>query len=719
MFFSSEGEYIPSQQASDGHTHIGSAQGIFSPELHWQIIEQSCDCIQLLDLDGHLLYMNRGGQQSMEIDNFSTFQLADWLLFWSGEALQHAQDALILARMGKEGTFEGESLTARGTLKWWDVTVRPVLNTEGQVSHILVTERDSTEHKRIQLACAEQTRLGKLNLAVSVALNQHADMQQMLTGCTQALIEHLDAASARIWVLDETQKILELQASSGLSTNLDEDRGRIPLGSFEIGRIALSRERHLTNHVQGDEQIPAQEWARRAGMVSFAGYPLLLEEKVVGVMALFARKPLSSATLAAMASIANAIASGIERKRVDEERIRYLFAVQEAAAQAQHERTRLTAILENHTDAFMIFDDQWRYTYINPPARAYTGKSWQSLLGKSVWEEFPALVGSLYEEQYRLAVSTQQPVSFELFSDVLDAWFEIHAYPIPGGLVVYFRNISESKQAEAERTQLWEEAKEARSLAEVALQARNDFLSSVSHDLKTPLTVIRGTAQIIQRRLRQAVQADPSWTLERLKVIEASTGKMYGMIEDVLTLAQLKAGQQLELDLRPLFLFTLIKRVVSEQQETTNRHRLYLSTVSENLQVRGDPLRLDRVVTNLLANAIKYSPDGGSITLDITSEEEHDQQWIAIRIQDEGVGIPEADLPSIFDPFYRATNVRGQIPGTGVGLASAAQVVREHGGTISITSQEGQGSSVLVRLPAIVEQGNPSPERETEENKHI
>ncbi|HEY0754446.1 MAG TPA: ATP-binding protein [Ktedonobacteraceae bacterium] len=581
MFFSSQEESFPSQQILEESTDSNAAYGILPSGLHWQIIEQSHDCIKLLDLDGHLLYMNQGGQQIMEIDDFSVCRLSEWQSFWSGEALQSVQNALALACRGVGGTFEGEALTAKGTPRWWEVSLSPVFNTEGKVSYILVTSRDVSERRRAQLALADQARLGALNLAVSMALTQHMDLLQMLMGCTQALVKYLDAAFARIWVLDEAQETLELRASSGLYTHLDGGHARVPLGAFKIGRIAQKREPHLTNSVLGDEQVPEQEWARREGMISFAGYPLLVEERLVGVMALFARKPLSAATLDAMASIANAVALGIEHKQLEEERIHLL-----------------------------------------------------------------------------------------------------------------------------------ETAEQARGQAEAALQIRNDFLSSVSHDLKTPLTAIKGIVQIIQRRLQQAARVDASWTLERLKVIESSTTKMHGMVEDILTIAQLKAGQDLNLDRRLLSLFPIVERVLSEQQQTARRHHLRLSTFSEDLPVYGDAIRLDRVVTNLLANAIKYSPEGGSISLDITSEEEDTLLWIAMRIQDEGVGIPAADLPFLFDPFFRASNVRGQIPGTGVGLASVAQVIREHGGTISITSQEGHGSCVLVRLPAIVKQNKPSLEHE-------
>lgn len=115
--------------------------------------------------------------------------------------------------------------------------------------------------------------------------------------------------------------------------------------------------------------------------------------------------------------------------------------------------------------------------------------------------------------------------------------------------------------------------------------------------------------------------------------------------------------------------------------------------------VIGDVVRLDRMLTNLLANAIKYSPGGGQITVELAYEEEQACPWIVLRIRDQGVGIPTSDLPHIFDPFYRASNVSGHIQGTGVGLASVSQVITRQGGTISVSSVEGQGSTFVVRLP--------------------
>jgi stage II sporulation SpoE-like protein/GAF domain-containing protein len=131
------------------------------------------------------------------------------------------------------------------------------------------------------------------------------------------MVLHLGGALARIWTLDEAGDVLELQASAGLYTHTDGAHRRVPVGQYKIGRIAQERQPHLTNDVLHDPGVHDREWARREGLVAFAGYPLLVEDRLVGVMAMFARHPLSPATLEAMGSVANGIAVGVERKRAD------------------------------------------------------------------------------------------------------------------------------------------------------------------------------------------------------------------------------------------------------------------------------------------------------------------------------------------------------------------------------------------------------------------
>ena len=120
---------------------------------------------------------------------------------------------------------------------------------------------------------------------------------------------------------------------------------------------------------------------------------------------------------------------------------------------------------------------------------------------------------------------------------------------------------------------------------------------------------------------------------------------------------------------------------------------------------RWDAVRLERVLSNLLSNAIKYSPDGGAITVAVMRErdEANSQSWACVSVQDEGIGIPAADLPTLFERFRRGSNVPRNIPGTGIGLASAKHIIEQHDGTLAVESQTGKGTRVSVRLPVVAE----------------
>jgi PAS domain S-box-containing protein len=179
----------------------------------------------------------------------------------------------------------------------------------------------ATEIVERQLAEAElqeRSRQAALGADVGFALTQEGTLRQILQRCTAALVNHLDAAFARIWVLNPEDNCLELQASAGMYTHLDGAHSRIRVGDYKIGRIAQKGKPHLSNQVFDDPQISDPEWAKQEGMVAFAGYPLIVEQQVVGVMAIFACFQLSEVTLNAMAAVADQIAIGINRKLAEE-----------------------------------------------------------------------------------------------------------------------------------------------------------------------------------------------------------------------------------------------------------------------------------------------------------------------------------------------------------------------------------------------------------------
>ncbi|MDQ3062403.1 MAG: ATP-binding protein, partial [Acidobacteriota bacterium] len=195
--------------------------------------------------------------------------------------------------------------------------------------------RDITRRKQYERALLEREHLALLNSDVSHALIQNDSLQDILNNCTEAVVKHLDAAFARIWTLNKKENVLELQASSGIYTHLDGEHSRVPVGKFKIGLIAEERKPHLTNSVVGDGRVADQDWAKREGMVAFAGYPLIVEERLVGVIGMFARQPLAEKSLEVLTSVSNAIALGIERKQTEAERERLLISEQQARENAE------------------------------------------------------------------------------------------------------------------------------------------------------------------------------------------------------------------------------------------------------------------------------------------------------------------------------------------------------------------------------------------------
>ncbi len=175
--------------------------------------------------------------------------------------------------------------------------------------------REIAEREQAERGITDRTLLAQFAADVGAALTRGRDLRGMLQECCEIMVQRLDAAFARIWILDDADQTLHLQASAGMYTHLDGKHSRIPIGELKVGLIAQERKAHLTNTVIGDSRIGDQEWAKREGMAAFAGYPLLIGEKVIGVMALFARQPLSVLVTDAMASVADMLALGIERQR--------------------------------------------------------------------------------------------------------------------------------------------------------------------------------------------------------------------------------------------------------------------------------------------------------------------------------------------------------------------------------------------------------------------
>jgi len=245
---------------------------------------------------------------------------------------------------------------------------------------------------------------------------------------------------------------------------------------------------------------------------------------------------------------------------------------------------------------------------------------------------------------------------------------------------------------------LSDEAARARAREE-ADRLKDEFLAAISHDLKNPLAAVRAVAQVLERRLQRDATIEPERLATALTNITLSTVQMASMVDQLLDYARLQMDRPLDLDRQPTDLVALARQTVSSYAGTSERHELRFETQAAAITGQWDRARLERALQNLIGNAVKYSPQGGQIVVRAWTEMEAGRLWGLLSVADQGLGVPAADLPRLFERFHRGVNVAGRIGGTGIGLATVRQIVEQHGGQVSVSSTEGQGSTFTVRLP--------------------
>ncbi|MET0646609.1 MAG: PAS domain S-box protein [Pyrinomonadaceae bacterium] len=242
-----------------------------------------------------------------------------WLTIVHPEDRERAAAEARAKFQGSGGVSEFRWVRKDGRVIHVEARSVPVRDGQGRAVGMRGVTMDISSRRTAEAELARRVQQAALGAEVGAALAEGGvPLRQGLQRCAEAVVKHLDAAFARVWTIERGSDVLELQASAGLYTHTDGPHGRVPVGKFKIGLIAAERRPHLTNSVVGDARVGDQEWARREGMVAFAGYPLLVEDRLAGVLALFARKALPADTLEALASVANIIAQGIERRRAEE-----------------------------------------------------------------------------------------------------------------------------------------------------------------------------------------------------------------------------------------------------------------------------------------------------------------------------------------------------------------------------------------------------------------
>ena len=360
----------------------------------------------------------------------------------------------------------------------------------------------------------------------------------------------------------------------------------------------------------------------------------------------------------------------------------------EAFEAERRERERSDSIVESITDGFVTFDGDLRFTYVNARAAAMFGTRGEELLGRDV-ASLPRGNASPFVRLVRDVIDTRQPQSMEGFGTIVGRWLDLRAYPAEdGGAVAYFQDITDRRAQQEERTRLLEEAQAANA-------AKTEFLRTVSHELRQPLNAIGGLLQLWELGLRGELSEQQLQDLERIK---RNQRQLSSLIEDLLSFARLEAGK-LEVDLVPVPVLAVCENLTSaitiDLEAKGIEYQCNLADPS--LAVVGDADRIHQVMINLVTNAIRAMPDGGRIVIACSVSGDN----VQVAVEDTGPGIPADKLEAIFVPFVQVGRALNQPrEGAGLGLSISRGLVEAMGGTLTVASTPGVGSTFTVSLKA-------------------
>jgi len=509
---------------------------------------------------------------------------------------------------------------------------------------------------------------------------------------TQEALEQLLARVADVLAVDNAALLLLTEDRGSLAVYLargpeHEQVGAtlVPLGHGIAGRIAASRQPLVVDDVSSADvsNVHLLDTVR-----SLAGVPVLVQDRLVGVLHVDSALPrhFTAADVEVLRLVAERIGLVVDNGRLYAEE-------QQRSTDLAVERDLLQRILDVLPEAVIIYDADSRVTLMNRLAEEHLGPD---TLGKqranhevevSRPDGSPLALDEMPTQRALHAGETSRGVRLLLRTGPAEADLPIleSCTPLrdPEGAIIgaaaVFQDISSIVQLERQRDRM---------------------LSMVTHDLRNPLTSVNGMSQLLRLQVSKHVEEPARERITQgLKTIEAAAGRMMTQISDLLDHTRAQAGRALDLALETTDIVGLVRSVLEDQQHATDLHVLELRCAEERLTAGVDRRRLERAVTNLVVNAIKYSPQGGPVVVTVAQAAGPDGPWVSIEVADSGVGIPTADLPHMFEEYYRASNVIGTIPGNGIGLAGVRHVAKSHGGTVTLSSAEGVGTTVTVRLP--------------------
>ena len=345
--------------------------------------------------------------------------------------------------------------------------------------------------------------------------------------------------------------------------------------------------------------------------------------------------------------------------------------LEDTISEAENERNKLSTLFLHMTDGVIAFSAAGAVIHYNPAAVQMLNRK----LDETV--TFDALFSS--EAELDTLLTLKRPQYVEAQKTVGERELELFMAPFSsnqtqGGVLVVIHDVTEQRKSE---------------------QSRREFVANVSHELRTPLTNIKSYAETI---VDTGDELPPELRQSFMNVIIGEADRMTRIVQDLLTLSKIDYGK-MEMNISR---FSFLKAVQNVYQaallnaQQNHGHTLTLTADGEIPDVSGDRERIEQVIMNIVSNSIKYTPDGGKIEMHVGTAGKN----VFVRIQDNGIGIPEKDLPHLFDRFYRVDKARSrESGGTGLGLSIAREILNQHKGDITIDSVYGQGTSVTITLP--------------------
>jgi PAS domain S-box-containing protein len=347
------------------------------------------------------------------------------------------------------------------------------------------------------------------------------------------------------------------------------------------------------------------------------------------------------------------------------------------------EEQLLSAALAHSPESVSIYDLDSTVHYMNPATERIMGVRFEDVRGKRLFEIYPDAIGSAFHAAFECVSAGGEPQAFEHYYPRFDGWYSNRVLRIGDYIHVYARDVTDDVRRR-------HEAHTAIREAEDANRAKDQFLAMLGHELRNPLAPLVTALELMRMRSPEQLQRERA-------VIERQVDHLSRLVDDLLDVSRITRGK-VELRRERVPLASVTSKAIEQTSPLFehSRHTLRVDVPSD-LYVHGDPTRLAQIVANLLSNAAKYTPRGG--TVEISARRTDDEIELAVR--DNGIGIDGDMLPQVFDLFVQAPQPSARTRGgLGLGLTIVRSLVEMHGGTVIAESEgEGKGSVFSIRLP--------------------